>query len=196
MESSRSPLVFAIGAWINTLTTMFNFFKKKPDYDPLSLQVTDLKKGFIFEYDLRSWEVKEEYTYDWGDNFFSKEYKIFDGSETRFLSVEEEDNLELAIHEKVRMSSFEEDIEGDIIRQQRPPKVIRYKDITFRLDEEAPGYFDDGSGKWVEFISWDYYDAQEEYVLTIEQWEERTFEASFGKCIEAFEISNIFPNEQ
>lgn len=176
---------------------MFNFFKKKkePDYDPLNIQVTDLKKGFIFDYDLSQWEIKEEYTYDWGDNFFTKEYKVSDGDKTLFLSVEEDDEVEISVGEKIRLSSFEEDIESEITKNGRPPKKIHYNGETFRREEESPGYFNDGGSDWVEMISWDYYNSDESQVITIEQWGEREFDASIGKPIEAYEISNITPIE-
>ncbi len=178
---------------------MFNFFKrnKEPEYDPLNVKVTDLKKGFIFEYDLRQWEVQAEYTYDWGDNYFSKEYKVSDGTDTFFLSVEQDDEVEVALHEKVRLSAFEQDIEADIIDNGRPPKTIIYQGTTFRREDESPGYFreEDGGGDWTEMIGWDYYDADEEQVLTIEQWGEREFDASVGKFLESHEISNIIPGE-
>ena len=64
------------------------FKKDKPTYDVTDLRVTDLKKKFIFDYDLSSWEVTAEYTYDWGDNYFSKEFKIQSDKETLYLSVE------------------------------------------------------------------------------------------------------------
>ncbi len=176
---------------------MFNFFKKKkePDYDPLNVQITDLNVGFIFDYDLSQWEVKEAYTYDWGDNFFTKEYKISDGEKTLFLSVEEDDELDLSISEKIRLSSLDEDIEHEITNHDRPPKTIHYNGVLFKREEESPGYFNDGGEDWVEMISWDYYNDDESKVLTIEQWGDRTFEASLGKTIESYEISNITPSE-
>ncbi|MEO1099612.1 MAG: hypothetical protein AAFX57_17950, partial [Bacteroidota bacterium] len=56
---------------------LFDFFKKKekePEYDVTNLKVSDLDHGFILEYDLKTWEVKEVYEYDWGNNNFSQEY--------------------------------------------------------------------------------------------------------------------------
>ncbi len=177
---------------------MFNFFKKdkEPKYDPTNITVKDLEKGFVFEYDLRTWEVQEAYTYDWGDEFFSREYKVYDGSETRFLSVEEDDKLELSWHEKIKLSMLSVDIEREITENSRPPKAIVFQGITFYRDEESPGYFNSGDNDaWVEMIAWDYYDEEDEYELSIEQWEERSFEASFGKSLEEFEVSNILPGE-
>ncbi|MFO7863967.1 MAG: hypothetical protein R6U85_08220 [Salinivirgaceae bacterium] len=47
---------------------LFDLFKsKKSDYDVTNMKITDLKKGFVFEYDLKTWLVDEEYKYDWGD---------------------------------------------------------------------------------------------------------------------------------
>lgn len=175
----------------------FNFFKKKkePEYDPLNVRVTDLRKGFIFEYDLKTWEVLEEYTYDWGDNYFSKEYKISSGSDVMFLSVEEDDMVELSLQKKIKLSSINNDIETEIIKNKVPPKKITYRGVDYYRDSESPGYFkEENSDKdWLEMISWDYYNEEEDRVLTIEQWDDREFEASYGKVIKEFEISNIMP---
>ena len=176
----------------------FNFFKKKkePDYDPLNIRVTDLKLGFIFDYDLKSWEVVEEYTYDWGDNYFSKEYKISTGADILFLSVDEDDILELTLQKKIKLSSIDGDIEGEIINKKIPPKKVIYKGVDYYRDSESPGYFkvENSDKDWVEFISWAYYNEEEDRVLTIEQWDDREFEASYGKVIKEYEISGITPS--
>lgn len=172
------------------------FGKKKEDsVDPLNLRVTHLKKGYILDYDLSSWEVKEVYTYDWGDEFFTREYKLFNGKETRFLHVEEDDELELQLTQKVKPTTLDPDIPDLISKEGKPPKKIVFKGVTYRLEGESPGYFNE-EGKpdqWVEHISWTYYDEEEELLLNIEQWGEREFEASYGKLIKEFEISNIIP---
>jgi hypothetical protein len=175
----------------------FNFFKKKKqaDYDPINIQVTDLHVGFIFEYDLKSWQVTEEYTYDWGDNYFSKEFKISSGSDILFLSVDEDDIVELTLQRKIKLSSIEGDIEREIIRDKTPPSKIVYKGVDYYRDSESPGYFkqENSDKDWLEMISWSYYNEEEDRVLTIEQWDEREFEASHGKVIKEYEISNIMP---
>lgn len=176
---------------------VFGFFKKKKeaDYDPLNVTVNDLRKGFVFEYDMRQWQVTEEFTYDWGDNYFSKEYKITDGKDTFFLSVEDDDELEVVLYEKMKIGQLEGDVAGEIIKNQAPPKEIRYKGMVFMRENESPGYFkEEGSAKdWIEFINWQYYDEDEQHVLSIEQWGETEFEASFGRIINHYEITNILP---
>lgn len=176
------------------------FGKKKKEeeaVDPLNIKLTELKRGYILDYDLSSWEVKEVYNYDWGDHFFTREYKIFNGKDSRYLHVEEDDELELTLSEKVKPASIDPEIPEYVEKHGHPPKKIIFKGIEYRFDSESPGYFNE-EGKdeqWVEHISWSYYDADEVHTLNIEQWGEREFEASVGKVIKAFEISNITPSK-
>lgn len=181
----------------------FNFFKKKiknpeddkPHYDPLNIKITDLRKGFVFEYDLEQWLVEGEYHYDWGNEHISQEFKVTNGTETYYMSVDKEDDLEIGLFEKLKLSAFDVDISGEIIKNHQPPFKLNYEGIAFTREGETPGYFKDGEsgGSWEEMIAWNYYDQSEEYAITIEQWGERKFEASFGKIIKEHEISNILP---
>ena len=171
------------------------FKKKEPDYDPTNLSVRDLKPGFVFEYDLRNWQVVESNTYDWGNDFFSKEHKITDGRQTLYLGVEEDDELELCLMEKLPVRRIDVDLSEEVSKNDSLPRLIQVDDETFVLEEEAPGYLSRGEDSdWVEFISWDYYSKKDEdRLLTIEQFGEREFEASIGNVIESYEISGINP---
>mgnify|MGYP001352236522 CR=1 FL=1 len=181
---------------------MFNLFnkKKKEEPNPFGRTVRDLDQGYIFEYDLRSWEVKKVYEYDWGHNDFTREYKISDGSETFYLNVEEDDELELVLAKKIKIRNIQSDLPTLIRENETPPDTLVYEGKEFYLDEESPGYFrelpSDDDEDWEEFISWDYYDKSGKEVITLEQWDDRSFDASYGKTIKEFEISNILPREQ
>ena len=179
---------------------LFDFFKKKePSYDPNNIKVTDLDVGFVFEYDMKSWVVKNIYQYDWGHNHYSYEYLIDSGDETKFLSVDEDDGLELSIGNKVKVRKIDEDLPEEISRNNKPPKKLHYDNKIFYLDEECPGFFNDlssGKDEWDEFIAWEYYDDDEDYIITIEQWDDNEFEASYAKYVEEYEISNILPAEK
>lgn len=177
---------------------LFDFFKKKeeePHYDSTDIRVQDLDVGFVFDYDLSTWEVKSIYEYDWGDNYFTREYKISNGEKTVFLALEEDDELILSICEKIKIRALGDAVAEQIISDQKPPTSFDYNGKRYLLEEEAPGYFHDiGRGdSWEEFISWDYEDQAGETLVTIEQWGEKEFEASAGYYIDEFEISNILP---
>ena len=176
---------------------LFDLFKKnKPHYDITNIRVQDLDIGFVFDYNLEPWEVKALYEYDWGDNFFSREFKITNGSQTLFLAMEEDDELTLSISEKIKVGNLGANISQLLFNTQEPPNQINYKGVSYSLTKQAPGYFHDISAgdKWEEFNSWEFEDQTGENVLIIEQWGEREFEASVGKYISEFEISNILPS--
>ncbi len=179
---------------------IFDIFKKKESaYDATDIRVFDLDKSFVFDYDLSTWIVTAVYEYDWGDNYFTKEYKIENDKETAFLNIDHDDELVISISQKERVVNIDENLPDIIFKNQSPPGKIEFKGKTFLLEGESPGYLNDWTNdkdNWVEFISWDYIDKSGEYVLSIEQWEERKFEASFGKIIKEFEISNIYPHKQ
>ena len=178
---------------------IFDIFKKKgPDYDPADLKIDDLRPGFLFEYDLKSWVIREEYKYDWGDHYFTKEFKIDSGTDMAFLHIDNNDNLFITLTRKVRIRSIREDIPDKIKEKDRPPKKLEYQGKTFYLEGTNPGYYnqDPSSNNWAELISWDYYDKSGEHTIAIEQWGENEFEASYGDVVKDFEISNIIPGNE
>ncbi|TAJ14527.1 DUF4178 domain-containing protein [Marinilabiliaceae bacterium JC017] len=177
---------------------LFDFFKKKePHYDITNIRVHDLDVGFVFDYDLSTWVVEAMMEYDWGDNYFTREFQINNGTEIRFLGIEEDDELEISFMKKIKVRAIQEDLLEILIDRQEPPKKITHDGITYFLEKEAPGYFHNISkgDDWEEFRSWDFEDANGNHLLCIEQWEEKEFEASIGKRVKEFEISNILPGE-
>lgn len=178
---------------------LFSRFKKEEAADYASMTVRDLEAGCIFDYDMRTFQILEAYEYDWGDNSFSKEYKISDGAETLFLAVEDDDELELELSKKVKIRRVQDDIPEYLKDHQRPPRSISYEGVKYFYEEENPGYYrnckDDreSDDSWTEFISWTCYDESEKQVLTLEQWGDNDFEASVGTVIKEFQISNILP---
>jgi len=175
------------------------FGGKKEEPNPFGRTPMDLDMGYIFEYDMQNWEVMAVYEYDWGNEDFSKEFKVSDGTNTFYLTVEEDDELEMTWCKKIPLKSIEGNIAHQIEENERPPETIVYEGKTFFLDEESAGYFHEkGTDKdaWAEFLVWDYYDKKEEYNISIEQWGPRSFEASHGKMLKNHEISDILPREQ
>jgi hypothetical protein len=178
---------------------LFSRSKKEEPKNYMAMTVRDLEPGCILEYDLRTFEVMEAYEYDWGDNNFSKEYKITDGKDTLYFAVEEDDELELEMSKKVKIRKIQEDLADYLKDHKKPPNSITYKGIKYYYDEESPGYFrnckndrnDDDS--WTEFMSWTCYDDDDQHILTLEQWGDNEFDASVGKVVKEFEISNILP---
>ncbi|CAM1372512.1 DUF4178 domain-containing protein [Tenacibaculum xiamenense] len=178
----------------------FDLFKSNKDkeethYDPTNIKVTDLEKGYLLDYDLRTWTVKKMCEYDWGDNYFTREFVLESQGEKLFLHIEEEDDLIITMSKELKYRKLAPEVITHIENNGKPPKQITHENVTYYLSEESPGYYRNvDTSDWEELISFDYLDEDEEKCLTIEQWDDNDFEASVGKKIKAFEISNILPS--
>ncbi len=169
--------------------------KKKLDYDPLDIKLTDIREGFMLDYDLKTWIVKEMYEYDWGNNYFTREFKLDSGDDIVYMHVQDDDKLSISVSRKVKIRSIDEDLPEYIAEHDFPPKKLIFNGVSYFKDSEEPGFYRNVSTKseWTEFISWEYYDDLDKNTLTIEQWGEREFDASNGFVVKEYEISNILP---
>ena len=179
---------------------MFDFFKKKkaPAYDVTNLSLKDLNVGFIFDYDMKSWVVKEVYKYDWGNNNFTSEYKVDSGDEVAFLHIADEGELEISLSKSIRISKIDEAITDEIEKNEKPPRKIHYSEELYYLEEDAAGYFRDLSKEtedWEELVTWEYMNDEATKVLSITQWDTRNIEASAGLILKEYQFSNIIPSE-
>ncbi|MEM6261280.1 MAG: DUF4178 domain-containing protein [Bacteroidota bacterium] len=180
---------------------LFDSFKKKftPKPAPEDINLTNLVRGDLFDYDLSSWEVKEVYLYDWGNEHFSREYKISNGRDTAFLSVDrDEGELDMFLTRKVNVRAIQEDLPEILTEEGEPPTKLYHDGYTFLLEGERPGYYkpEEASDKaWEEFISWEYADETDTLSLTLEQWDEKIFEAAYGKRVQPHEITNLLPGD-
>lgn len=178
---------------------VFDFFKKKkkePSYDVTNLSVRDLKKDFMIDLDMKTWQVVEEYEYDWGNNNFSKEFVIDSGDDKMFLEVEDDDELFINVSKAIKVFKLDESIPDTVAKTQKPPNKIVYDNNTYYLESDSAGYFNDkskGTDDWEELITWTYFTEDEKLLINITQWGENEFEAVTGRVIKEFEISNITP---
>ncbi|MFY0672893.1 MAG: DUF4178 domain-containing protein [Bacteroidia bacterium] len=163
-------------------------------YDSLNIRVTDLALGYLFDYDLKTWEVKEEFEYDWGNENYTKEYKVTSGYEEKYLSVEVDDEIELAMWDNISPLAIDRNLPQYIIKNDEPPSEVSLGGITYIRTEKSNGYWrNTKKSDWDAFINWDYENIDGNRMLSIERWGDEEFEASAGKVIKEYEISNILP---
>lgn len=170
--------------------------KKEETRDSSSVTVADLRIGDFVDYFMKSWEVKEVFRYDWGNNDFTHEYQLFDGTETVFLHVEEDDQIELSLVRSISLNTVNPMLRNIIIDNDEPPATIDYEGKTYYKQEEAQGHVSadsEDNENHSAFISWDYTDKLEKRVLCIERSGEQEFDAFFGEYVESYEFSNIIP---
>lgn len=176
---------------------IFDFFKKQKEerhFDPTNITIRDLAKGYIFELATETWTVTAMFEYDWGDNFFTREFVIKNGTTEKILHIEDDGGLVVTLSEKIKLRKLGDDVCDRLDSKGKPPKKISYDGIIYYLDEKSPGYCREiDSDHWEELVSYDYLDEEEEKTLCIEQYGNHEFEASSGHIINESKISNILP---
>ncbi len=168
--------------------------KEEESIDPLNeLDLPHLKKGYMVDYDLKTYQVTGYNTYDYGDGYVSKEWELTSGDERLYLEMEEDDGIYWSLAKKIPVGSFDKDVKAEIIENDEAPEEIVYKGKTYFLDEESAGHMQKGgAGSRQEFISWTYVDEKKNFI-NIEQWGETEFEASAGWEAEEYQFTNILP---
>lgn len=169
--------------------------KEKDELDPLKdLVLSKLKTGYLVDYDLKTWEVTAHNRCEWGEGDFSDEWELQSGEEIFYLEREEDDEVEWTFTQKIPITEIGNGIPAHIKEHDDPPEEINYKGKKFRLQDSGGGRFHkEGKDFYDEFLSWDYEDESEEYILTIEQWSEKSFEAAHGQYVEEYQFTNILP---
>ncbi|MEN8137723.1 MAG: DUF4178 domain-containing protein [Bacteroidota bacterium] len=172
---------------------LFDFFKKKKE-EKLSedLTVKDLRKGDMIDYFLKSWQVESVTEYDWGNNIFSREFKLYAGDEMIYMEIDEEEDETVAVSKEVKMSKIDKDLKKYIIQNDGPPKEIEFEGEKYFLSEENLGQcYEPGSSDFSELVNWTFTDENEKKFISIDRWDETDIEASVGEYAKIIEFSNI-----
>ena len=176
---------------------MLSWFKKDKKEDPIVIpeSIAEIQVGDVVDFDMKSWKVEEEASYDWGNNDFSKEYKLNAGDEKAYLHIEEDDEIELSVTSKLKWSALEGDIRNQVLQYGEPPRTLVLNGVTYNLSDSGNARYRSvtkGNG-WEHFSFWDYEDADEELIISIEDWD-GDWELSAGKYAESFEFSLFRPD--
>ncbi len=150
-------------------------FKSNKGPSSVDYTVKDIKKGFIVEYDLKSWEAIEEYEYDWGGNYKGKEWTLFDGKNELYLYYASFPSEEISVSTRTSFA---------------------YGGKQWSIVDESPGLMiNTDTNEEQEIVSWTFDDSNETEFITIVRNGEKSCDAYKGKYIKNYEVSNILPRE-
>jgi hypothetical protein len=176
----------------------WNPFKKKQEeeseaIDPTNITLSDLKPGFVLDYDLKTWQVTAHHYYEYdGDRV--DEWELSCGDDTAYLDREEDDGITWTLTRKIRISDIENNIRAHMRENDDPPDEITYNNKTYHGESSAVGqFYKDGEEPSQEFITWDYLDDSEKHTLSLEQWGDDEYDASVGEIVEDYQFTNILP---
>jgi len=173
-----------------------DFFKKKSEPEPLSLNVRlrDMKAGYMVDYDMKMWEVSAAHYYDWGQSLITWEWQMKGPDETVYLSMESDDEASWSLSRKIQFGRLGPNTRKSLMENGDPPDEIELDGVRYCLEEMAGGHFyENGQEPGREMLSWDFEDETGRRFLSIEQWGENDFEASLGEMVEEYQFSNILP---
>lgn len=176
---------------------LLDFFSKKktPEKDIIKdLTLSKMKKGFMVDYDMKTWEVTAYNIYDWGKGDRSHEWQLNSHDDMIFLELEEDDGQVWTVSRKIDYGRLDPNIRSHILDTGDPPSEIQFEGVTYYMEEMAGGHFyRDGSGEGQEMLRWSYENDAGTAYLEIEQWGEQEFEAGTGIPAESYQFTNILP---
>ena len=173
------------------------FRKKKSEpesVDPLRLSLSDLKPGYVLDYDLKTWQVTAHHTYDFdGDRI--DEWELSSADEVRYLEREDDDGITWTLSQKIRLSDIDGSLRTQLRNEEDPPEEVTCRGVTYYGESSSVGkFYQNGESPPRELIAWDYLDDTEKNTLSIEQWGDDEFEVSIGEIVEDYQFSSILPS--
>lgn len=170
-----------------------NLFKKK-EKDRSNLELKDILPGDILDYDMKTWKVVAKNKYDW-DGDFTYEWQLKTSDDMIFLELEDEETDEYSASRKIKNSDIDTKVFEQISETDESPEKINVDGKDFYLDEVVPGLFIKNCQDTNEepFVSFYYISADGSEFITIEQWDERSFEVSKGFQVFEYQFTNILP---
>ena len=154
-------------------------------------ELFSMEIGDKFEFFYKTFTIKNIFDYQWEDSK-SVEYEVEYSGMKKFFGVEDDWMLVVTYTEEINIDAIPGNIPQIIGSGNKIPKEIEYKGETFYLDDESAGICTNRvTGEKDEVLCWDYFTNNEAKVLSIEQWDEGEFTASYGHSIRESDIRII-----
>lgn len=173
---------------------LFGLGKKSPEGEgpKIDYEINDLEKGFLLDYNLETWEIKDVATYYWSSGSKELEYTLALGKRKSYLNFSPS-NEQLSIYTKVNMQDVWSSARQAMLDNENPThKSFAYNGKQFRFEGAGEATVENshetyGVSNWL-FMS----DDQQE-MISFNKYEDQSTDAHAGKKIASYEIDNILP---
>ncbi len=147
-----------------------------------------LAQGCTFAYDKQLWLITEVAEYDWQSDGKSVEYTIISkDKQTAYLEVEfTEGEYEIYFSKEVF-------VDQEILEDAIENEIIEFKGKEFELEEDYRGAYKNitTQSAWEQLESYLFY--KKNKILTIEKWQDGSYESFYGFELKKKAITNITP---
>jgi hypothetical protein len=160
----------------------------------IDYEVKDIQKGFVLEYDMRSWIVKDVATYEWDNGVKDLEFTIFDGKDKLFLNYESLD-ASISMYWSVQINSVWPDGKLKIRKNQGiQDSTFSYKGGIYDFFAEASARVK-GTKESYNMQNWVFASNDQNSFVSFNKYDDSSIDAYAGKKLKEYEISNIFPTK-
>lgn len=165
-------------------------------YDSTNPSLESLQKGFLLDYDLKTWEVVHHAQFEWENGTIDTVFKIVSSSETQQLYLRRESGFtQVFVASPISIFLIDESIEQQINNMKKPSNTVTYQQTTYYRENSKNGYWFDmtTTNHYNVATLWEYMDETRKRILRIEQIGQRALVALIGKLVSAYHFSDILP---
>jgi hypothetical protein len=195
-----SPMWQNYAAQINEPT---NFGTKKRlardikiPYDPSNPSIESLQKGFMVDYDLKTWDIVHQNQFDWDNGAVDRLFKAVAGTDTRWIYMRHESGVaNIYVTTPISVFAIDENLEKQILETGKPSNILKFKDVIYYRENTKDGYWFDISNQsgGTQSVLWEYFDSERNFILRIEQIGKNQILASIGKVASTYQFTDILP---
>ena len=166
---------------------------KNPEVEYREYRLGEMARGFLVDYDLKTWEVRAVGSYDY-DGYLTKEWELHSDSGVGFLEQSVEDGeAEWTFTKRIAVDEIAEDVMAEIVSNDDPPQRIHFEGRSYEANEMSAGIQHSGDEETEkEFVGWSY-ESEDGRVLFLNQWGESDFSAYEGIYVEEYQFTDILP---
>jgi hypothetical protein len=168
--------------------------KGKPlDFDPMNVQIRDLRPGFFVDYNFKTFEITGGFEYSMKDYSF-KTMKLDSGNEVVWLLIE--NGTDTYLFENVPVETLDANLQNIMSNFGKAPSQIVFKEATYTFENQSDGKYRDllkNAMDWSRSSCCKYKSADGSMRLYAAQKGQSTFEGIVAKTVNAGEFSNFLP---
>lgn len=168
----------------------------KPNYDPVALTVENLAKGFMVDYNFKTWDVISEIQFDWQSGDSDRCFKLASDTKTMIVNLRKDSGHLDAVHfEPVSLFAIDPKLEAEIKMRNKPGNVIYYKDDTYYRETSKNGLFFvlNIASPAKKVAVWEYFDESRNQLIRIENYGKEGIKSFIGKIVSPLDFSEILP---
>ena len=170
--------------------------KEETQFDPTNLTLSNLRTGYLLDYDFKTWEVDSINQYDWDFGGSQREIKLSDVSTGQAIYLHQERDRLLTMSKRVNIHSIDANLEGEIAQSRRPYNILTYQGVSYYKENTHEGKVYSSKNKsqtGIQVNVWEYFDGKRQEYIRIAQTSNNQLYCTIGKIVNEIDFTDILP---